>query len=248
MSISRKRHHLTKGSTKPFLSMFDETARYKHRLEVFQDFVTVSAIAIQNAVAFSRKREDEYLRIIKQYKPEDVTRLTKLMAFLVEALDPEPRDVLGSIYMDLELGNVRQGQFFTPDSVSQLMAGIQLEDIEALLDDKPFITISEPACGAGGMILSVVAHLIAKGVNPAERIFVEAIDIDRTVALMAYIQFSLWHIPAEIIVGDCLRLDYRERWFTPAYHMNGWGRRLEDKVRSPVKTLGPEAEKAMISG
>lgn len=230
---------------KPFLRLFDETARYKHRQEVFRDFVTVSAISMHNSVTPSSKLEEEYLRIIKQYKPDDVDRLAQLLALLVEALDVAPRDVLGRIYMDLELGNTRQGQFFTPDSISQLMARIQLDQIEEHLAVHDHVSISEPACGAGGMILSVVDHLLSKRIDPAKRIYVQAIDIDRTAALMCYTQLSLWNVPAEIIVGDCLRLDYRETWMTPAYHLNGWKFRLKDrKGRKPCQILAPLAKNA----
>ncbi|MFX4299860.1 N-6 DNA methylase [Pseudosulfitobacter pseudonitzschiae] len=230
---------------KPFLRLFDETARYKHRLEVFRDFVTVSAISMHNSVSYSAWLEEEYLRIIRQYKPDDVSRLAQLLSLLIEALDVAPRDVLGRVYMDLELGNTRQGQFFTPDSVSQLMARIQLDQIEAHLALHDHISISEPACGAGGMILSVVDHLLSKRIDPAKRIYVQAIDIDRTAALMCYIQLSLWNVPAEIIVGDCLRLDYRETWMTPAYHLNGWKFRLENrKAPGAGPVMVSTAEKA----
>lgn len=234
MSVFRKTLPGDAWKVKPFLRLFDETARYKHRLEVFRDFVTISAISMRNSVSPCPRLEEEYMRIIKQYKPDDVSRLAQLLALLIEALDIAPRDVLGRIYMDLELGNVRQGQFFTPDCISQLMARIQLDQIEEHLAVHDYISISEPACGAGGMILSVVDHLLSKRIDPAKRIFVQAIDIDRTAALMCYVQLSLWNVPAEIIVGDCLRLDYRETWMTPAYHLNGWKFRLENRKAANI--------------
>lgn len=224
----------TADPVKEFLKLFDVTARYKHRLELFRDFVTLSAIAIHNGVRFNPSLEEEYLRIIKGYTREDVENITRLMAYLVQALEPEPGDVLGRLYMSLEFGSSHQGQFFTPDSVSRLMAGIQLGDMEKTLETQDYITLSEPACGAGGMILAVINHMISKGINPAHRVFVEAIDIDRTAALMCYIQLSLWNVPAEIIVGDCLRMEYREHWFTPAYVLNGWEARL-NKAQSRHK-------------
>jgi hypothetical protein len=211
---------------KEFVKLFGITARYKHRYELFRDFITVSAIALHNGISFDQSREDEYLRIIKGYSREDVVNITRMMALLVQALDVEPADVLGQLYMSLEFGSSHHGQFFTPDGISRLMAGIQVADIDELLRTRDFIKLSEPACGAGGMILAVINTLVGKGIDPAKRIFVEAIDIDRTAALMCYIQLSLWNVPAEVIVGDCLRLDYREHWFTPAYHLNGWAARL----------------------
>ncbi len=37
-------------------------------------------------------------------------------------------------------------------------------------------------------------------------------DIDRLTALMAYVQLSLWNVPAEIVVGNTLSLEVREVW------------------------------------
>jgi len=52
--------------------------------------------------------------------------------------------------------------------------------------------------------------------------WVQAWDIDRTAALMCYLQLSLWHIPAEIIVGNTLSLEVREVFYTPAHYMGNW--------------------------
>lgn len=43
-----------------------------------------------------------------------------------------------------------------------------------------------------------------------------AVDVDRTAALMAYIQLSLWNVPATVVVGNSLTLEEREVWLTPA--------------------------------
>ena len=75
-----------------------------------------------------QKREDEYLTIIKSYKTEDQQRFPQMMATLVALLDHEPQDVLGQLYMELELGNKDQGQFFTPSALSELMANLVLDE------------------------------------------------------------------------------------------------------------------------
>ena len=41
-----------------------------------------------------------------------------------------PTDLLGALYMGLEIGNVRMGQFFTPTSITSTMADMLLPDIE----------------------------------------------------------------------------------------------------------------------
>jgi len=55
---------------------------------------------------------------------------------------------------------------------------------------------------------------------------VQATDIDRTTALMCYIQLSLWGVPAQVIVGNTLTNEVREVFYTPVYYINQWDRRL----------------------
>lgn len=43
-------------------------------------------------------------------------------------MERDPCDVLGRLYMELELGNERLGQFYTPYDIAQLMAEMQQID------------------------------------------------------------------------------------------------------------------------
>lgn len=74
--------------------------------------------------------------------------------------------------------------------------------------------------------------MITAGHNPAERLWVQAIDVDRMAALMCYIQLSLWNVPAEVIVGNTLSWEIREVWYTPAHHLGLWKYRLRWKEGS----------------
>lgn len=60
------------------------------------------------------------------------------------------------------------------------------------------------------MILAFANRLIKGGYNSAQKMWVEAIDIDRTSALMCYVQLSLWNIPTRVIVGNALSLEMKE--------------------------------------
>ena len=208
-----------------FVNAFNGIARHRHRYEVFRDFVTMAAISLHNAIRKDEKLEAEYLVIVKRYSREEVTEIGGLLTRLVLLMDAEPRDVLGPLYMELELGNTNTGQFFTPHEISELMARITYgEELKTL--DKPFITVSEPACGAGGMVLAFVNVMRSHGHNPAERLWVQAQDIDRTAALMCYLQLSLWHIPAVVIVGNTMAMEAREVFYTPAHYLGPWEYRL----------------------
>lgn len=224
---------------KDFLSRFELLAPYKHRYDVFRDFITMSAITLRNAVVMNDELEQEYLKIIGSYQKADQQVFPQLLALVVEMLQFEPRDVLGNLYEGLELTSKNVGQFFTPKPVSELMAEI-LHGEELRQLDKPFITLSEPACGAGGMVLGFVKAMIRAGHNPADRLWVQAIDVDRLAALMCYVQLSLWNVPAEILVGNCLSLEMRERWLTPAHILGNWNYKLQR--RSQEEAMKRESE------
>ncbi len=224
---------------KEFLDIFRNVAMYKHRYDVFRDFVTMAAISLRNAMLKDEDLEQEYLRIIASYEKDDQLQFPKLLALLVELLEHEPTDVLGGLFELLELTSKDKGQFFTPNTISQFMSKILgCDDLEHL--DKPFITLSDPACGAGGMVLAFVKQMLGAGHNPAERLWVQCIDVDRLAALMCYVQLSLWHVPAEIIVGNTLSLEFRERWYTPAHILGNWTYKLRRQAEE--QTVKRESE------
>jgi hypothetical protein len=206
-----------------FVKTLNTIAPSLHRFDVFKQFLTFSAISLNNAIAFNEILEQEYLTLVKSHTKEDMQAFTKLFAILVNMLEVKPFDALGQIYMDLGFGDARKGQFFTPPSICELMADLTYGD---KIKEDDFITLSEPACGGGGMILAFAHLLIEKGGNPANKLWVEAIDLDRTSALMCYIQLSLWNIPARVIVGNALTLEIKESFYTPAHYLYFWDSKL----------------------
>jgi hypothetical protein len=217
-------------ATTAFLKLFRETARYKHRYDVFRDFVIMAACSLHNSMLHDVNLEQEYLEVINTYDQEDQHRFPHLLAHLVTILESEPRDVLGPLYMELEIASKDVGQFFTPPDLSELMARMTFAGELDKLETQPFITVGEPAAGAGGMILALVKVMITAGHNPAEKLWVQCIDIDRLAALMCYVQLSLWNVPAEVIVGDTLRWEHREIWYTPAHYLGNWTAKLAAKT------------------
>ena len=237
MSISRH------PAWSDFVRSFNKIAAHRHRYEVFRDFVTMAAISMHNAIRKDPALEAEYLQIVKRYEADQVSEICALFGKLVLLLDSEPQDVLGQLYMALELGNTQAGQFFTPPEISELMArmtyGDELQNLA-----KPFITLSEPACGAGGMVLAFVKVMLSHGHDPAKRLWVQCQDVDRTAALMCYLQLSLWHVPAVVIVGNTLALEVREAFYTPAHYLGFWGARLRNHGQQEMEECGVAANNA----
>lgn len=175
---------------KQFIGLFGQTARYHHRYKVFSDFVQCGAIAMHNRFCPDEELEKQYLAIIKGYEREDVERLAHLLALVRIALNAQACDFLGMTFMQLELGDKHRGQFFTPWSVASMMARLQLTGLEQKLQTQPFVTISEPGCGAGGMMIAAAVEMQALGYEPSQHMWVSCVDIDVVAVSMAYIQLS----------------------------------------------------------
>ena len=128
----------------------------------------------------------------------------EMLGLLAMALEEEPTDMLGRIYMEAGLGNKNTGQFFTPFHVSKVCASMAL----AGEDGKERITLNEPSCGAGGMVIAAAAVLRERGINYQRCLDVVAQDLDWKGVYMCYVQLSLLGIRAVVAQGDTLSEPY----------------------------------------
>lgn len=178
------------------------------------------------------------MRIVGKYTQEQVVRMGVALALLVQIFETEPfDDVLGKLYMEFALGNPDSGQFFTPYSLCKLMAQMQMSGIGEKVAEKGFITVNEPACGAGAMIIALAECMKEQEFNPQTQLHVIAQDIDIRAVHMAYIQFSLLGIPAVVYHGDTLSMKTWSAWRTPFHVLNGWEWRLKGEL-SPAEVVG----------
>lgn len=207
-----------------FLRQFREIAPHENRWTIFSDFMHMSAAALHNQLAFSQKVEDDYLRRIRRYDEEDRFRFQVLFQTLIDGMDFSASDFLGSIYMELGLGNKHNGQYFTPYSVSYMMARLLMADKKEELENgkRDFISISDPACGASGMIIAFANAMLEAGYNPQKQLVAFCTDNDSLAAMMCYIQLSLCGIPAVVTVGNSLSMEIRQQWRTPFWMLQGW--------------------------
>ena len=173
---------------------------------VFTDWVKIVALSIANSSTLVhdkiwRQREEQYLQVINKYSKEEQSILADMMGKLITAFENETYDILGEIYMEAECGNKSTGQFFTPYHVSVLCAGMLLEN--KITEDKE-ITINEPSCGGGGMIIAYLNLLKKQGINYQKNVKVVAQDIDWNSVYMCYTQLSLLGVKAIVCQGDTL--------------------------------------------
>ena len=189
-----------------WINTFNSIAPSKHRYDIFRDFVIASALGFHNEFmrclnnqklpGWCNKYEQEFISIHNSYDKEDRNKFLLLFHSLVDLLDDKPWDVLGTLYMKMELSNKHTGQFMTPSDVSELMAKMSFEV------KKPFTTLSDPCCGTGGFPLACANLIIQKKLIPAYKLWIQAIDVDRVMG------YGLCLLPTIISLecpwrGDC---------------------------------------------
>lgn len=249
---AQRKHDLTADECQKALVKLIHSFSHGHHLHtVFSDFVELSALTISNSVDRSQYevREKRYLDIVGKYKRDEVERFPQMLGLLVESFEMRVQamgkagaggfamasggltDVLGETYMMLELGNARAGQFFTPYSVSRLMAMMTIGDGGEAVRETGFMRLQEPACGAGGMVIAAAESLHDAGLNFQQTMHATCIDIDPCCVHMAYVQLSLLHIPAIVVHGNALTMEVWGLWYTPAHIMGGWRWKLDRRDR-----------------
>lgn len=174
--------------------------------EIFSDWIKAFALSISNSTDMIHEkiwkdREKQYMDIVQKHGEEKIRDFCQLNGMLVEALDENIEDVLGSVFMHGAWGSKQTGQFFTPFHVSLLTAEMGIaKDIN---EDKPLL-INEPSTGGGGMIIAAVKVLKDRGVNPQHCMDVVAQDLDWKGVYMTYVQLSLLGIKATVVQGNTL--------------------------------------------
>jgi hypothetical protein len=179
------------------------------QLQVFADFCRMSACALSLL-----KREPEYLEIAGRYTRDELSDISQALANLVNEMEEKPfTDILGDYYLEVASHSSKQarGEFYTPPQISKLMAGM-LFNVEAVKAKGVPITVNEPACGSGGMVLAV-AELFAP--DSVDLLRVTCQDINPLSADMTFINTTLWGIPAQVILGDTIRMTETARWKNP---------------------------------
>lgn len=210
-----------------------EKLSYRHSTwQVFNDFLEISASAVSNRIDETnfKARENNVLEIFKRYDANEIDMFIDMYGKLVMELEKqdELRDVLGELFHALNLHNKWRGQYFTPHNVANMMAEMTITDCDKIIKNKGYITVGEPACGSGVMILGVANSLKKQGFNYQKHMLVQATDIDLKCVHMAYIQLALYGIPAVITHGNTLTMEEWSRWYTPMYAWNRINGRFGD--------------------
>lgn len=226
---------------KEFIKLFKNLCISRHTWEVWSDLMTVMACSFSNAADRSGKRHDEREREYEYCinRLGSVGKAAEIMGVIVNAFESDPdQDFLGSLYMELELGNHWKGQFFTPYHVSKMMAKMTFSDtLENAVKEKGWASVADPCIGGGAMLIAAANMARESGINFQESVLFTGQDIDRTTAMMAYVQLCVLGCPGYVVVANSLtnpmvgdpimptEREGQEYWYTPFYYTDIWNLR-----------------------
>ena len=194
--------------------------------ELLSDVFECGAIAISNQFHMNKAREEQYKRTMSKHDEKTRRRIMDIFNDIYLLLTSQTfigfNDYLGELYMKSETSNKHTGQFFTPYCLSKCCAEMSIggNDVERFIEEDEILTLNEPTCGAGGMIIAAVDVLYNKyHFNYSRNLLVECSDIDSRCVHMTYLQLALSGIPAIIYHRNTLTMETWDRWETPAYIM-----------------------------
>ena len=186
---------------------------------VFSTFLEVFATSLGAKMdpIYAKEREKRYDEIVSEMPQETVAMYARLCMLTYAAISEykdDPQDILGAIYHELKLNSEWNGQFFSPDDICRMMARVIGVDQMPEEDEEDIITINEPTCGSGAMVIGAIWAMKQKGIDYQHRSLFFAEDIDIRCVWMAYIQFCLYKIPAIVVHGNALTTEEWSRWIT----------------------------------
>lgn len=198
--------------------------------QIWNDFILMFATAIANTLPNPHRehREKMYLETAKKYSKGELDTMAEMMALVVIGMEENPdQDFLGELYMAMDMGNQWTGQFFTPYDLCKAMSLMSYSDgvIESQVRERGFISVSDPACGAGALLIAFANVCREKKLNFQQHCLFIAQDIDVLAGMMCYIQLSLMGCPGHVIVDNTLTkpaMFYDERALLPVDGTNVW--------------------------
>lgn len=96
------------------VKMLNSLAGRYSRWTVWQDFITMAAVAICNSVPHPHRevREKLYMQCAEKYTPAELAIFAKMLAGITMGIEANPQqDFLGELFMALDMGNEWRGQF-----------------------------------------------------------------------------------------------------------------------------------------
>lgn len=197
---------------------------------MFEDWLDLMLCSLQG-------RDEPYLEIVDRYGNDrergerEIDHYCQAFAELQQGMAETDADLLGVIYEAYGQSSDAFGQYFTPHTVSDMMAAMQLDDVDPdrYSRDDP-LTVADPACGSGRMLVSAAKTIP----NDVEAAVFYGQDKDRTCAKMTALNLCLFNVDGYAILGDSLRMESHRLWATWGSPFGGSVRELNpDEIENP---------------
>jgi hypothetical protein len=181
--------------TQQLLQTLDQAAHTSgvSRGQAFEDFLHMSVCALAGGTL-----EDQYLQVVQKHTPgkpgeRGCDRIAHLFGQLVHVMEETRKDILGDLFQGaITYGEA--GQFFTPESVTQLMTAMTVGQND--VDPGVRRSVCDPCCGSGRMLLSVAER------QPHWEFVGQ--DIDLRCVRMTAINLALRNLYGYVIWGNSL--------------------------------------------
>jgi hypothetical protein len=148
-----------------------------------------------------------YKACLDRYSYQEGAEFARILGLYIDALEQNPFvDILGELFMRLDIRSVQAGQFFTPWPVVLMMARMQFdaEVFKQTVSDKGVVTVCDPACGSGVMLLAFAQVVYQElGDEGLSRLELYGQDIDLRCVNMCRIQIRMNGLDA---IGRMARL------------------------------------------
>ena len=114
------------------------------------------------------------------------------------------------------------------------MSKIVVGDVDKQIEQRGYISVCDPACGAGATLIATVSEMKRSKFNFQNHVLFVGQDIDRVAGMMCYIQLSLLGCAGYICIGDTLtnpmaghvlfpqEREGQELWIMPMFRIGVW--------------------------
>lgn len=117
------------------------------------------------------------------------------------------------------------------------MSNIVTGDVDEQIEQRGYISVCDPACGAGATLIATVSEMKLSKYNFQNHVVFVGQDVDRVAGMMCYIQLSLLGCAGYICIGDTLtnpvtghvlfpqEREGQELWIMPMFRIGPWAHR-----------------------
>ena len=191
-----------------------KASRRHSELDAFRALVDLMFCAYAKPTTQGKERKEaleaQYMRQVGRWPKEDVREIFPKAAGELALAYGNPgtcQDYLGQIAGELGILSSDLGQFFTPIEMCKLMAGVTLEDMNTHVKRRGFITVQEPAAGAGAMILACADHVRRQGLDPTTTLWVDATELHYPTYQMCFLALTLSGVAGVVRNGNSLSME-----------------------------------------